>query len=275
MRKVLAFVLLLFFVVASFFFYSQKNKKILSASVASPIASPQPFASAPPSPTPSPTPSPLVKLSKSTYVIAAFGDSMVDTMGENLDYLDQALRAKYPRTFFKMYNYGIGSQNVAEGLSRVNNNLTYKERNFEPITKINADVIVLGSFSYNTFPSHDRSRHYSTLIELVNKMKETGASVYLLAEIAPLSSGFGKGEHGVNWPEVDAHAQAQKIVEQIEDTISVTNNLGVPLINAYSLSTVDGRFGNSSYVDGNDGIHPSVAGHVLMANTIARTIKLK
>ena len=44
-----------------------------------------------------PTPSPIV-LRKSLYTIAIFGDSMVDTMGENLEYLQKILSHKYPNT---------------------------------------------------------------------------------------------------------------------------------------------------------------------------------
>ena len=94
------------------------------------------------SPKPTSSPSPAPKLSKSTYTIALFGDSMIDTMGENLDYLDKALKAKYPQTNFQLYNYGIGSQNVEEGLARFENNFSYQSRNYPPIGQIKPDVII-------------------------------------------------------------------------------------------------------------------------------------
>jgi hypothetical protein len=234
-------------------------------------ASPTPTAT----PTPSPKPTPLpIKTSKSSYTIAVFGDSLVDTMGENLDFLDHALLTKYPNVKFKLYNYGIGSQNVEMGLARFHQPLVYKERNFPPIDQINADIIILGSFAYNPFSPYDKERHRQGLISLVEEAKKTGSRVYLMAEIAPLKSGFGAGPNGVNWDEARANEQANNIVEQLLSAIGVASSQGVPLINVYSQSLLDGRFGRTIYVSDNDRIHPSAAGQTLTANIIVQTIKL-
>lgn len=222
-----------------------------------------------------PSTSPLPTLSKASYIIAVFGDSFVDTMGENMDYLDAALKAKYPKTIFKLYNYGIGSQNIKEGLARFDSPLPYKGRNFPPITNIKSDIIVLGSFAYNPFSPHDRNQHYLDLIELANRAKKTGAAVYQLAEIAPLKSGFGKGPHGVNWPPADANSQAAKIVEQLEDAVNSAKTANIPLINAFYPSQTDGKYGDPSYVNSDDGIHPSVEGHTFMADLIVKSLSLK
>lgn len=232
-------------------------------------------ASPSPKPTPTPSASPSAKLSKSTYTIALFGDSMIDTMGENLDYLQKALTAKYSTITFKLYNYGIGAQNIEQGLARWDQPFSYQTRNYPPITGINANVIVLGSFAYNPFPSHDRNRHYLDLKELVKRANAQTPNVYLLTEIAPLKVGFGNGPGGINWPADLASTQSQHIVEQLENVINVSNSDNVKLINAFNLSSIDGRFGNPAYVSTHDGIHPSLQGHVLMANLIVRTIKLK
>ena len=100
-------------------------------------------------------------------------------------------------------------------------------------------------------------------------------NVYILSEIAPLKEGFGKGPGGVNWPLDLSYKQAQNIVEQLENAVNVSKVENITLINAYKESLIKGKFGNPVYVSGNDGIHPSVEGHVLMANLIARTINLK
>jgi len=76
---------------------------------------------------------------------------MIDTMGENLDYMQKSLGAKYPGTTFKLYNYGIGSQNIEQGLARLNSSFSYQTRNYPPLSKISADVLILGSFAYNPF----------------------------------------------------------------------------------------------------------------------------
>lgn len=199
---------------------------------------------------------------------------MVDTMGENLEYLSAALAQKYPQTTFKLYNYGIGSQNVEDGLARFNSNFTYKDRNFPPISQLKPDVVVLSSFSYNPFFPYVRDRHWLGLTALIKKAQEAGSRFYLLCEIAPLQSGFGKGPGGVNWPEADANEQARKITEQLENCSNLSVSLNVPVIDAFHRSVISGNYGNPAYVATHDGIHPSVAGHQLMAKLIVDTVKL-
>src|SRR3989344_7760281 len=111
------------------------------------------------------------RLSKSAYTIAIFGDSMADTMGENLEYLQKSLKSKYSRTSFNLYNYGIGGQNVADGLARFGSAFSYQSRSYPPITQIKADVIIVGSFAYNPFASHDKQRHLELLARLVGEAK--------------------------------------------------------------------------------------------------------
>ena len=233
------------------------------------------------SPTLRPSPTPIeasasLKVSKAIFNIAIFGDSMVDTMGENLEYLQKSLKAKYPQTSFNLYNYGIGGQNVAQGQERFGRAFSYQGRTYSPITQIKADVIIVGSFAYNPFASHDKQRHLEVLANLVGEAKATGAQVYLLAEIAPLEVGFGVGPSGINWPAELADMQAQHVVEQLANVFFLSKSLNVPLINAYGLSKdTDSKFGMKVYVNGSDGIHPSVQGHVLMSNLIATSLKLK
>lgn len=212
---------------------------------------------------------------KHSYSIAIFGDSMVDTMGEQLDYLQIALKKRYPHTTFYYYNYGIGSQNAEEGLARFHSPFHYKTRNFVPLSDLHPDIIIVGSFAYNPFSPYNRDRHWVTLSKLVKEAQATGADVYMLAEIAPLRSGFGNGPHGVNWPNQKANEWATHIVEQLENAVYLSrDHLKVPLINVYAATQIDGRFGAKKYVDPNDGIHPSVAGHQLMSEVIASKIKL-
>lgn len=213
-------------------------------------------------------------LKKKSYTIALFGDSMIDTMGENLEYLQEALNYEYPTTTFKLYNYGIGGQNVSEGLARFDSPFTNRERQYEPISKVNADIIILGSFAYNPFPTHDKNKHFEELSLLVKKAKNVTNQVYVLAEIAPLKSGFGVGKNGINWPENLAHEHALRIIEQLDNAVLVSKSENIPLINAYYHSRIDGIFGDPSFVNIDDGIHPSQAGHIFMANLIVKTVSL-
>lgn len=214
--------------------------------------------------------------SKDSYTIAIYGDSMIDTMGESLEYLSIALQRRYPNTSFHYYNYGIGAQNVEMGLARFHSPFSYKTRSFQAISAHHPDIIIIGSFAYNPFSPHFRDQHWRVLNQLVVEAKNTGAEVYMLAEIAPLRNNFGKGPGGVNWPEAVAQTHASHIVEQLENAIYIaTDHQKVPLINAYSISKIDGKFGNRRFVDPHDNIHPSSEGHKLMAELIASKIRLK
>lgn len=220
------------------------------------------------------TPAAVPVPKKQTYTIAAFGDSMIDTMGENLDYLQKSLSKRYPKTRFKLYNYGIGSQNVVEGLARFHNPYIYKSRNFPPIDQINADVIIISSFAYNPLVPYDRDKHWTTLSNLIKEAQKSNAKVYLLAEIAPLKNGFGKGPGGIDWTDEMIKTHIPRIIEQLDNAVKLSQNLNVPLINAYSASRVDGKYGNPIYVSSHDGIHPSIAGEIFMADIISSIIKL-
>lgn len=290
LRKNLAFLILFFGIFVAVFsgvlmvMFSFQSR---AEPIKNPIASVKSATSGPTkTPTSSPTPtslpavvtqpkaSPTIKLSKPTYTIAVFGDSMVDTMGDVLEYLEVQLIKKYPGTKFKLYNYGIGAQNVSLGKARFSSPYSYMKRSYPPITSISADVIILGTFAYNPYDPHDSTRHYMELKELVEIALKTGSDVYILVEIAPLGETFGKGEHGVNLPPDQARAHAMRIIEQLDNGFVIGRELGVPVIDANTPTRSSGKFGEDVYVNPSDGIHPSEYGHVFTAKKIAETIKL-
>lgn len=239
-------------------------------------------------PTSTPTPTPQPALPKPTseeppvftparksYKIAIIGDSMVDTMGERLEFLEHALKRRYPYTNFELYNYGTGAQTVDDGLGRFYSAFDYKDRHFAPLPAVAPDILIVASFAYNPFTPYDRDRHWIALSRLVEAAKGTSAQVYVLAENAPLKRDFGKGPLGVNWEESTAYEHATRIIEQLENAVGVARSLDVPLINAFYPSIVNGeKEGKRAYVNPGDGIHPSVAGHEFIANLIVSKIRL-
>lgn len=250
------------------------NKKIVKGVIITPTTYVTPTQTPTQQPTLTPTPT-IIALKKSSYTIAIFGDSMIDTMGDNLEFLEKSLSNKYPTTKFKLYNYGIGGQNIEQGLARFESSFDNKTRQYPPLPALQPDVIIIGSFAYNPFSPHDKNRHYTLLSELVAKAKNTVSSVYLLAEIAPLKIGFGKGKNGVNWPEDMSYQQAVHILEQLDNAVNVASLQDVKLINAYQRSRIDGEFGSTYYVNPDDGIHPSAAGHAFMANLISENLEFE
>lgn len=290
-------IMLLLVVSSSFFLVTRSiNAKIYSplayASVVEPSPQPEvlgtnivnsPEALPSPTLTPSPQPTQLVemitpepiRLSKNSYSIAIIGDSMVDTMGERLEYLEHALKKKYPNVNFTLYNFGQGAQNVEDGLARLHNRLDHQDRRYPSLDEIKPDVLIVGSFSYNPFSPHDPERYKSSLSRFINEAKTISGQTYVLAEIAPLKVGFGKGPGGVNWDDNTSYQQATKIIEQMETAIAVSQSESLPLINAFNPSQAGGdKSGNPKYVNSNDGIHPSVLGHEFMADIIANSLRL-
>lgn len=247
-----------------------QNTQYVLSSVVSPT---QPVATPLPTEKPTITPTPTIALKKQSYIIALFGDSMVDTMGEKAQYLQSILQEKYPGVEFNLYNYGIGSQNAEQGFARFYSEFKYKERNFSPISQINADVIILGSFAYNPFDPYVRDRHWIALKSLIQEAKKTSAKIYVLSEIAPLQTGFGKGPNGVNWDEPTAHAHSLHIIEQLENAINLAREQNVGIIDTFNPSKISGNFGRREFVSTNDGIHPSEDGHIFMAQIIAETLE--
>ncbi len=212
---------------------------------------------------------------KKSYKIAIFGDSMVDTMGERLEYLEGSLKKKYPETQFELYNYGQGAQNVEEGLGRFTKSFNYQDRNYPSISQIGADIIVIGSFAYNPFSPYDRDKHWLTLTKLVEEAKKTGADVYMLAEIAPLRADFGKGPNGVNWSYTSSFEHSGHIVEQLENAVALAKILNVNLINVFERSVINNQKEvKREYANPGDGIHASVEGHKFTADEIAKTLLL-
>lgn len=219
-----------------------------------------------------PTPS----LSKDEYTIAIIGDSMVDTMGERLEYLEHVLKKKYPKTSFTLYNYGVGSENVEEGLARLGKDFQYKDRTYPPLNTIHPDVLIIGSYAYNPFTPFDRDKHWLKLAEMVQEARKISPKVYLLAEIAPRKKDFGKGPQGIKWEDNVRDSHAQKIITQMENTLGLSRSLHVPLIDAYTQS-IRPETGdvNPEFVSASDGIHPSAIGHVYTAEKIVESINLE
>ena len=277
MKKILLLLILILFFIPVLLFLSQKyfyNQEKKSVKAVTIVPTMQIVPTSTPTFIPTPTPTPFIVLKKASYTIAIFGDSMVDTMGENLEYLQGILANKYPQTKFNLYNYGIGGQNVEQGLGRFESSFVNRERQYSPLPQLTPDVLIIGSFAYNPFSSHDRNRHYTLLRELIAKAKNVSSNVYLLAEIAPLKTGFGKGKNGVNMADNVALEQANHIIEQLDDVINLSKAENIPLINVYYESRIEGSYGNPYFVNRDDGIHPSEAGHLFTAELIVTNIKL-
>ena len=159
------------------------------------------------------------------------------------------------------------------GLARFGSHFKYQSRDYQSIPELKPDILIVASFSYNPFTPHDRDRHWLTLTKLVQEAKLYTPRVYMLAEIAPLRSNFGKGPQGVNWSDDTNYEHSARIIEQLQNAIGLSSTLNVPLIDTFTPSLDGSKIqGQAKYVNPSDGIHPSVEGHQFMADKIAQTL---
>lgn len=216
------------------------------------------------------------KSTKKSYIIALYGDSMLDVLGDETAYFEQKLKEKHKDVSFAFYNYSMGAQNVEDGLLRFDEPFEYRTRAYQPIDRLVPDVILLGSFAYNPFAPHDRDKHWLTYAKLIEEAKRLGSQVYVVAEIAPLRYDFGNGPQGVNWERAVAYEHSGKIIQQLENALGLARNFNVDYVDTFTPSIAnDGRKeGKPEYVSSLDGIHPSKEGSHFMIDLIVKTIKL-
>ena len=221
-------------------------------------------------------PIPTIAKQEKAIKLAVFGDSMVDTMGERLEYLEKSLKTRFPQLQFELYNYGMGSQNAEGGFQRLKKPFTYQTRSYRLLPDLRPDILIIGSFAYNPFFPYDRDRHWLALTKIIEEAEKISSNVYILAEIAPQKSSFGRGPNGINWEADTSYEHATHIVEQLENAVGLSKTLRVSLINVFQQSQINSqKEGRKEYINSDDGIHPSVRGHELMANMIASNIELK
>lgn len=211
-----------------------------------------------------------------TYKIAIVGDSMVETMGDSLEYLQEPLREKYPNAEFAFYNYGHGAENVESAINRFDEPFSRLNRSYDSLLNLEPDILIVASYAYNPLVPYSADNHWSGLVELMTRAQEITDNLYLLVEIAPLEKEFGEGVGGVNWPADIASEHAGHIAELLQNGIGVAEAMNIPLIDVYSESKLeDSFFGEPEYIDDHDGIHPSIEGHKLIARVVAESVSLR
>lgn len=209
-----------------------------------------------------------------SLTIAVLGDSMVDTMGEYLPYINSALKNYYPNYFFNLLNYGAGGTNIEYGVQRLTSGYDYLGKPIPSLVSANPDIVIIESFAYNPWgrEQSDLDRQWLAMAKAIDIIKsQTHAKILFLSTIAPSKTQFGQGPGGINWSSDQAYEHAQKIEKYLQNTINFANSQGYPVVDAYHPSIVNGD-GNLSYISAHDHIHPSVAGCQFIAGLIAQKL---
>jgi lysophospholipase L1-like esterase len=211
---------------------------------------------------------------KKQFTIAVLGDSMVDTMGPGLPYLEKALKNYYPNYQFNLLNYGAGGTNIEYGIQRLTSDYEYLGKSIPALVSTHPDIVIVESFAYNPWGDQQTflDKHWLAMAKVVDVLKaQTQAKIMFMATIAPNKDNFGSGPAGVNWSKDQAWAHADKISKYLENTLRFAASQNIPVIDAYHPSIVNGD-GDLSYINPGDHIHPSVAGCEFIASLMAKKL---
>jgi len=199
------------------------------------------------------------------YTIAVLGDSMIQTLGENLPALRKSLQQYFPNHAFNLLNFGTGSQNIEYGLNT----------ELPSVYPQNPDIVIVESFAYNNFGNTESgiNRHWLTLgaITTTLKQKLPHAKIIIAATIAPNSIVFGNGIKNLNFTALEKLEKTSTTKLYLENTVNFANSMGFPLADAYHLSLF-GNEGSKELINPGDNLHPSATGAALFSDVIADTI---
>lgn len=267
--KRLILLLILFFAVASFLFsinplltskiYNLESKVI---------------------PTPTPTPFPYIAhytaptiSSRPAYTVIFVGDSMTDALGPNFDALRPILKSKFPDKVFGLFNYGFGSTNILSVDERLDLDSNYLGTALPAILSRDFEIIIIESFGHNPlsqFPLDTGLQKQTTtldyLVAKIAALKPTSQIVFL-STIAPSQEYYAKSSVDLS-PEVrNQWANERRAYIENHSNYALAHN--IPLIDVYHKSLNSDGTANLKYINRDDFIHPSVAGVVLISQSIA------
>ena len=212
--------------------------------------------------------------------IVATGDSMTETAGPGMAALAAELSKARPGLDFEIINQGVGGTRVGYGLWRLTHGYEYNGAHCQSLVSFEPDIVLLESFAYNNGSdgprdgglAHFRSMHLQ-MIETIQR--HTGASIVCLVTIAPNPARFLETvPNFVHTPIEIRRWMAQDRVEYLEEFERIAGEMNLPTANVYRATLAAARNGTSldTFIDPQDAIHPSSAGHELTARVIVETL---
>ncbi len=208
------------------------------------------------------------------YTIVLLGDSMTERLG-NTDELRGYLSEYYPDKTFEVLNYGYGATNITSVKERLLEQ-TDHFRDYQPITNIEYDLILIESFANNPLSEYTLEEGLAiqrkTLDETIALVKQynPNAKIAFLATIAPNKDTYAKSSRDLS--EDVRKEWVEERIQYFENHIKYASDNNIPLINIYKDS--QDLFGNGKmiYIDDKDFIHPSPLGIIFISQKIAEGI---
>lgn len=208
-----------------------------------------------------------------SYTLILVGDSMVEVMGENFNYLRFYLKKYYPKKEFGIFNYGFGSTNILSVMDRLQKETVYQGRNFMAILPRYFDIIFIESMGTNPLSQFPLEKGLQKQTEALEKVvaeiagSHPNSLIVFLATVAPSQTLFGKG--AVDLSPKARNQWANERRAYIENHINFAKSHNIPLINVYEKTLDKNGLTISKYLDSNSYIHPSGEGMRLTSQMIA------
>lgn len=232
-----------------------------------------------PTPQPSPIPTPITNYTPPTlqqneaYTIIFLGDSMIDSLGENFDYLREDLEEYYSNTVFGLFNYGFGSTNILSAQERLISDTTYRDKNYQAILDRVFDIIIINSFGHNPLSEYSieegLAKQTQALDELVLTLVNNSPNslIIFMSDIPPSEEFYAKGV--VDLTDEDREIWVNERNKYIQNHINYAKNHNIPLIDIYSKSFDEDNKVNLDLINKDNYIHPSSTGLQFMSENIA------
>jgi hypothetical protein len=212
---------------------------------------------------------------KTNYIVAFLGDSMTDTLGPDMPQINNLLKQNFSGLKFTVINYGQGSTDLENGLSRLTNTSTYLGKSYAPLLSFKPDILVVESFAYNHWGSQmsDLNRQWLTFAKIKDIVKEKSPETRIIfaATIAPNARIFGDGK--LNWPQNLKWESANTTKAYLQNMINFAKSENFPLADAYTPSLDADGNGLVKYINAGDHLHPSDEGKLFFSQKVLETIK--
>lgn len=219
-------------------------------------------------------PEPKKELSaKPTYdfTIVLAGDSMTEYLG-NSDEIRAYLKEYYPGKIFEVLNYGFGSTNVLSLPARLTEK-SFHGREFQPITNIDFDLIIIESFGHNPlseFPLSEGLQKQKEALEKslqIIKTENPRAKIIFLATLGPNKKVYAY--RSVDLTDEKRAEWANERIAYIKNHIEFAKDNNIPVINVFEKALDKEGDTNRDYISDTDYIHPSPRGIIFISHQIA------
>lgn len=206
--------------------------------------------------------------------LALVGDSMIDTLSENICL--SSLQKYFPASKFNLLKYGYGSSTIESATKRLSENTIYLDKENPALLSLDLDIIVIESFAYNNFGNSQKGieRHSQALKEIIDLIKEKSPNIkiVLASTIAPDSISFASGIKNMHFSALDKIEKTNTIKLYLQNLINFAYKNNLPLSDAFHPSLF-GQNGLDEFIDPIDHLHPSDLGSELFCDTLGKSLK--